>query len=561
MLFSEAMSTMNLHHLSDRYTRLSDRFRSLWTFYQFLGGLFKHQERGGVPKTYDFQELHRRLQELVPNLGQESNPEIEWKLREMDRELSRIHAGLLGIEAEFAPSLLRRFFDHLKRQDEKILVALVKFYLMSEDLEGDNLDKLDILLTRLAEVPLEDGRVLQRDTPELRDMFGRLAAYGNFETVDGEQRAAFKSVIERFRSELDAIPDFETLLTSDIYDRWRDFKHQLGPAFLTPELAVDVVATNILAKNTFLAHYRHEETKILEDTNRIYEIERYLERHPDFAHPELRRHIETFRKFRNRYDAGRKEDNLKREDLLELRQSIHRVLAQFDPVGGRAATEDGRAPTAAASRDRESGDLSGPMPVSVSSAAPQLELDETKAGDEPEAAEKITSLTELLPPDPLLSEALHKIMFSLELVAWDHPPERAIHLKELHNLQLEPWEVEAYRRLSDGEVPEGTLAWELERFFLTSAALRVRMEDEAAEIARLTEANSADRLFEALEHAAQSLERGRDVDRRFQWFTEDMLYRGNTERLEPIYRSRFRFLQAYSRLWLDHQEAGGITPL
>ncbi len=110
-------------------------------------------------------------------------------------------------------------------------------------------------------------------------------------------------------------------------------------------------------------------------------------------------------------------------------------------------------------------------------------------------------------------------------------------------------------------VPSGTLEWHLHLFFLTSAALRVRMQDEASEIERLRSSGHSDRLVELLERSSQSLERAREVERRFDWFVDDMLYRGATARLEEVFRSRFRFLHAYSTLWLDHQDQGGITPL
>ena len=171
------------------------------------------------------------------------------------------------------------------------------------------------------------------------------------------------------------------------------------------------------------------------------------------------------------------------------------------------------------------------------------------------------SFADLLPADPLLNETLHKVMFALELVVWDHAPDQAAFAKELHHLHLEPWEVGAYRRLVERQVAEGTMSWELERFFITSAALRVKMEEEAGEVARLARSPGADRLYEILERSAQSLERAREIDRRFHWFIEDMLYRGDTVHLEQVYRSHFRFLRAFSQLWLDHQENGGITPL
>jgi hypothetical protein len=146
-------------------------------------------------------------------------------------------------------------------------------------------------------------------------------------------------------------------------------------------------------------------------------------------------------------------------------------------------------------------------------------------------------------------------------VVWDHLPSQIDEASEIRNLKLEAWEVATYRNLAEGTTKPGTAGWELERFFLQSAALRVKMEEEREEVNRLEEANNSDRLFEVLERSAQSLERAREVDRRFQWFIDDMLFRGETQRLEQIIRSRFRFLHAYSGLWLDHQRSGGLTPL
>ena len=45
------------------------------------------------------------------------------------------------------------------------------------------------------------------------------------------------------------------------------------------------------------------------------------------------------------------------------------------------------------------------------------------------------------------------------------------------------------------------------------------------------------------------------------FFMLDAELRGETEKLEQLYRSRFRFLNTYSALWLSHQSRGGLTPL
>ena len=117
------------------------------------------------------------------------------------------------------------------------------------------------------------------------------------------------------------------------------------------------------------------------------------------------------------------------------------------------------------------------------------------------------ALSELLPPDPLLGESLHRIMFALEMVAWDRPPAQIAEAPQLRNLGLEAWEIEAYRQLSQRALEPGTAERELQCFFLLSAALRIKMEEERAEITRLEEVGNSDRLYQLLEGSARSLER------------------------------------------------------
>jgi len=550
------MATSQAHQLSERFTRLSDRFRSLWTFYQFLAGVYKYQGQGQIPFTYDFQGLYRRLQDLLPRLGFEGSPGAERELESIERELARINLELARLERTYPPSTLRRFFDHLKKQDEKILFALVKFYLLIGEFDEDTLDKLDILFTRLSEVPLEDGRVLVRDPEELQANFERLAVFIDLPRVTVTEERPIVEAVRALRRELQGLADFNAVLTSQVYDRFRSLKRKLGSSILHPPILVEVVATNLEAKNRFRQLYQEEEVRILEDTNRIFEIERYLERNPGLASETLTRQIETFRRHRLRYDTGRKEDNVKRDDLLELRRAMNAVLEAFEPAR-RGASHPSSQPAPDA----------GPTPPAAAVSAPEAEapVDEWTPGSIPVASDEMAGgvlpLSEMLPPDPLLNESLHKIMFALELVVWDHQPEQLGTAKEIHHLRLEPWEVNAYRQLASGAVASGSLEWELNLFFLLSTALRVRMDEEVEEISRLNRSNSSDRLFDLLERSAQSLERAREFDRRFQWFIDDMLYRGRTDRLEQVYRSRFRFVNVFSRLWLDHQASGGITPL
>ena len=110
-----------------------------------------------MPYSYDFQALHRRLQDSSTRSESRTVPEPRPNSIRSRENSTGSTASLSRIEGEFAPSVLRKFFDHIKRQDEKVLCALIKFYLLYRHFEQDTLDKLDILCTRLAEAPSEDG--------------------------------------------------------------------------------------------------------------------------------------------------------------------------------------------------------------------------------------------------------------------------------------------------------------------------------------------------------------------------------------------------------------------
>jgi hypothetical protein len=522
----------------------------LWTFYQFLGGVLKHLGEGPMPYSYNFQALHERLKELVHKIGVESTVNATPELDQLERELDRIHRELARIESQFAPSVMRKFFDHIKRQDEKILAALLKFYLLSKHFDQDALDKLDILFTRLAETSTDDGLVAPKDPADLMSSFKRLSQITDLSPLPLAEETPLAEAVQTIRSELESIEDYKTLVDSKVYERYRRLKQRLGKSALLPSMLVEITTTNIVAKNRFKELYEAEESKVVENTNRIYDIERYLDRHPELASEGLKRQLEEFRTIRVRYEARVRTDNVKRDDISEMTRAMQAVLAQFDPASKRPlhSKSDGARVSSTAR---------------TASHKIQPPDGEELATDRKGREEKVqgTSLDNLLPPDPLLNETLHKIMFALEMIVWDRLPTQITSAPEIRNLNLEPREIETYRRLAEGKVKKGTPEWELDRFFLISAALRVKMEEETNEITRLEKANNPDRLYEVLEHSAQSLERARDSDRRFQWFIDDMLFRGDTQQLEYIYRSRFRFLHAYSALWLAHQQSGGLTPL
>jgi hypothetical protein len=532
------MSTATLHELNQRYVRLTDRCRSQWTFYQFLQGVFKHLRGEPCPIEIDFQGLFAQLRELGQDLSSPQTMRIERLMEQLSGRLDVQHGSLSEVDRQVSPSLLRRFFDRLRNQDEKILLAIIKFYLDGNELGEDTVDKIDILLTRMAEIPRPDGRSLLRERHEIERLVRPLLQHRQPASMPENELTILLNALGDLRAEIVACRTFSELADGGALDRFRTLKRRLGDKLLHPRLLPAMLETTVTIKNRFRELWEDEEPQLLDDTNRVMELRRQLANHPELITPELREAIEVFAAAHQKFDQRRQEENLRREDVMELRRTLDRILEQFDSSVTAPPSPSNTVETVT----NVSAEPSGP-------GAPAGAARETQPAD----------VAGHFPPDPLLQESLSKIMFVLELVGRDHSAEEIVHAKEMVTLRLEPWEVEAGQRIMEGISAVGTLAGERDRLFLNGAALRVRMDEEAREIDRLQKRGS-DRLLEVLERGGQSLQRAGEMERRFQWFVDDALYRGDTEFLLHLYRSRFRLLRAYSGLWLIHNERGGISP-
>lgn len=539
------MAAIALRELNQLHVRVSDRARSQWTFYQFLQAVFKHLVGQPCPVELDFQSLFARLKEIAEQLGHADASRVIRALGELDRLLDRQAEELFAADGQVSPSLLRRFFDRLRRQDEKVLQAVIKFYLSAPETDEDKRDKIDILLTRLAEIPREDGGSHVRERHEIERLIQPLLAGRLRPASDPAEIRALATSLAELRAEALATSSLAELLGSNLVDRFRALKRGLGESLLDPELLPAVLETTVVIKNRFRELWEDEEPQLLDDTNRVLELRRHFLAHPEIITPELRDALEGFSSLHQRFDQARREDNLRREDILELRRTLTTILEHHDATQRRQAR-----PTRPQIEDTRvianppAGRAAAPTASTVSAPA-----------SAPAAGEGAP----FVPADPLLSEYFSKIIYALELVGADRPAAELVHARELATLHLEPWEVEACLYVSRRRDLANSLDDQRHQLFFQAAALRIRMDEEAREVIRLGRRGS-ERLHEVLDRATQSLQRAADLDRRFQWFIDDALYRGDTEHLEKLYRSRFRLLRAYSGIWLIHNERGGISP-
>jgi len=529
------MGTTALQALNQRYVRLTDRCRSQWTFYQFLQGAFKHLRDVDCPVEIDFPAIFARFRAVADEISHPEPAAVERTLHALEVEVDRLSSTLLDVDSQVPPSMLRRFFDRLKRQDEKVLLAVIKFYLDSGSNSEDVIDKLDILFTRLAEIPREGGGSLARGRHELARLVQPLLAYRGNSGVSDQEVDILLDAIADMRNEAVGAGSFATLVGGGVLDRFRSIKRRLGPDLLHPVLLPAILETTVAIKNRFRELWDDEQQAILNDTNRVMEARHALDAHPELATPELRDLFDTLATAQRKVERGRQEETLRREDMIELRRSLKAILEQFDLAQPIAQLETLFSTSESDAPDEAAGQPAPAPPPSGYLATPGVGH------------------------DPLLHEYLSKIIFAFELVGHDRTPAEIAQAKEVAALRLEPVEVEAIQQVTAGQCPEDTISGQRQRLLMQATALRVRLDEEAREIDRLRKRRS-DHLSELLDRATSTLQRAGELERRFQWFIDDSLYRGATDDLEALFRSRMRLLRAYSGLWLIHNDSGGISP-
>src|SRR5947208_233227 len=120
------MSVAEIGLLHGRYVRLTDRFKSMWTYHQFASGVYKNFLNLPLPYKIDFQNSYDRIKSASATLNAAQVPEAGASLGLCELALDRTATQLLRADDHVSASVLRRFFEKLKRQDENIVQHLIK---------------------------------------------------------------------------------------------------------------------------------------------------------------------------------------------------------------------------------------------------------------------------------------------------------------------------------------------------------------------------------------------------------------------------------------------------
>src|SRR5436853_7680397 len=97
------MSVVDIGVLHGRYVRLTDHFKSVWTYHQFASAVFKNFLHAPLPYTVDFQSTYDRIKAVSATLNAAQAREAAAALDLCDLALERAASALPRADHERGP--------------------------------------------------------------------------------------------------------------------------------------------------------------------------------------------------------------------------------------------------------------------------------------------------------------------------------------------------------------------------------------------------------------------------------------------------------------------------
>ena len=495
------MSVEKIQLLHEDYIRLTERFKAVWTFHQFVRGVYKTFFSTEPGYSIDFTSLYDEVRGIAAQINTGSPESVEPLVRQSHVKLEEVTRQLREVDRKISPSFVRRFFEKVRPQDEKIAFYLLRFYFSQADVDEDVIDKVDFLATVAATGRSDPDATASKPRTQIQKFFESLTAASVWPRLDNALAPAIVRAFDELATDVASAHEFEELMTQRLLENVRTMKRRVAAGIAHPEILTAVAWCNLTSRSVFHRLYEKEERRLDEATGRITDLERELTRGGEDTGPP-----EEFRRFRDsriRFDRQAMERNLRAEHVVELKQAIGEVLRKFD--------------------------ISGLEAEDIDEALELVEEVEPDGRDE-----------------SFWQPCLERILAAVELYD-DGSGALRTDLTGLAHLRLEGWELAAARRA----VANGAPASEIDRALLRAAALRVRAEaeSEALRVARGTEG------AELLKSSRATLARAPQIDRTLLEMVEQV---GNTAQENRAWtRSRFRLLRATSGLWLRLDAAEG----
>lgn len=504
------MSVEELSQLHRRYIELSDRFKAAWTFHQFLQGVHKVFVDENVGRDpISFQELYASLKGMSQNLNTAATQELREQLDRLDKDLRERLQVLVDEDSRVSPSLLRQFFQRVKSYDEKILVQLLRFYALThsgDEWTDDRLDKVDFLITKLGE-QIQDLKIqaILRDPTRVHEIFQSLWSTLNVEPVTQDQIEAVQEAILAIRKEITGVENLDELNQRECVRRYRDFKHELGSLLFEPQIAPLILEANLVVRHAIQDLYQLEERRITTEYLEVFELER--DATPD---TQLDLDLKQFRQEIEAFEGHLQAKNVRLEELAYIRNRVRTLIPRL------------REAVSSKSRMGETG---------VESADESVALAPSPAA---------------LAEEEILEPYLEKVRAALENADVMASPRAVTVSPGVQPLRLLTRDVVAFRRLEKGTGCNVAV----ESFVLEVAALRLRINEEAEEIASTRALSSEGADEELIARARETTRLADSFEKRLSHFMTQALQDGELTSAQELQVLRIRLLRDYTGLWL-----------
>lgn len=503
------MSVDDIKSLHQRYLRVADRFKSLWTYHQFAKSAYENLVQKRLPYEIDFREAWTPVERTKEALNSARQDEVDVLLNTSNQRIESVSRELLAADAELTPTVMRRFFERLASQDEQLIFNLIKFYIYAGATDGERRDKLDYLLTRIGETHLSDGgEYAARESIALRHQLEAITKLAGSEITLADDVVGTIRELREIKSEVDQANQFEDLTSTGLVDRLRKVKHDSGGLFFHPDVMLAAIHANISMRRKFTHLYELEEEKILTSAERILTNDESI-RENLAADPELAGEIDRFKALKNELDKSRSLSNVKHSEVTRIKESLYKIVGEDNEIADAAS----------------------------------LEIAEDEDDEELIAAFGEESL--LLPDLKRISNGLSPWRDnegSVESIAKD----------VVTSLRLERWEIEAFFRLIRGTEEERSKERKRDLLLLRGAALRMRINREAK--AMLDLLGGGEPNESGLLAIRAVLKEAEGADGEFAQMIAEMQQKWSSEALRRLHRSRIRLFRDFSGLWLIYDQ-------
>ena len=479
------MVDREVNPLEKRHMLLSARFKSAWAFHQLLVGMQRITADADFENNSSaFQSLFGRLKQTTEGINGPNSvsEELSREITSLDQEVEELLASLEDQELRIAPSTMRQFLSQVRTLDERILIEVLRFYLeiqRDKSWENDRLDKIDLLLSRLAEKVAGSG--MQGDRARLNKVLQALLASGSPAKLDGDELKSLSGTLQDLRSEARWIKTFAELKESRLVEIYRALKHDMGEKIFHPKLLPLVVEVNSTFRHKVDELRNLEESQILDEYQQLSQL--HHENLPDAggARDQLEELHEKIDRFRQQTRAG----NVRLDELEELGETVRSLALQFE--GGQTKSP------------RNSG------------------VDRMVAGWANGAS---VAKTALVPDFELLQPHWSELLAALSGLGAGLTAEEASSESSLSAFRLESREVEAFRSHSHGADD----AQGVEQFVLAAAALRRRICKDVEEIRGLTNRDPGASPHLSLQQARETARAGDAYLKHFSHLVEQAVF-------------------------------------